>query len=204
MEQKYRIIKTGKECRAKLLSGMNQVCDVVKSTLGPKGKNVVFEAKGKVPRITNDGVSIAREFILKDEIEDLGAQIAIESAIKTNAMAGDGTSSTLVLVQAIANKVFNELNEKTSLIENNVDLMAKKREIETSCLKCIELLKKQAKKITKIEELERVAISSVEDEKLGKIIASMIWTIGVDGFVSVDDTYEFDMDISVVSGMKKY
>jgi len=200
----YRIIKKDNEAREALKRGIDAVVDVVKMTLGPRGRNCIFEYKNKVPRVTNDGVSIAREIILKDEIEDLGAQTVIEAGQKTNQMVGDGTTSSMVLTQKIVEKAFEAFDTKSSLVGGGQDPMSIKREIDRNCEKVVEELKKSAKKITKLEDIENVAITSMEDEKIGKIIAEMVKRVGVNGFISVDDSYNYETETDIIEGMKFY
>lgn len=197
----YLIIKRGSEARKALKRGIDEVVDTVKTTLGGKGRNSIFEMKNKPPRVTNDGVSIAKEIILEDEIENLGAQAIIDAAIKTNDMVGDGTTTTMVIAQALIDSVFKELAEG-SMLSDSADLMGKRREIFDTCDKAIEKLEKKAKKIEKIEDIEKVATSSVEDEKWGKIVAEMVEKVGKDGFVSVDDSYFYETETEVVNGMR--
>lgn len=200
----YRIIKKGSEAREKLKSGIDQVVDTVKTTLGSKGRNSIFEYRGKVPRVTNDGVSIAKEIIIKDEIEDLGAQAVIDVAVKTNDMVGDGTTTSMVLSQSIIQKAFENFDSGKSLIDTKGDAMEIKRQIDKECKEIIKKLESKAKKIKTKEDLKNVAIASMEDEKLGKTISEIVWKVGKDGFVAVDDSYQYEIETDVIAGMKVY
>lgn len=198
----HRLIKTGIECRKALKKGIDAVADIVKKTLGPQGRNVIIEMQKSVPRITNDGVSVAREVVLKDEIEDLGAQAVIDAAVKTNEQVGDGTTTSIVLSQAIVNEAIKRLDEKSSIIGSSCNLMEIKREIKKSCDEVIKKLGKVSKIIKTKDDLENVAITSIEDEKMGKIVADIVWKIGKDGYVGVEDSYLQETETNVIPGMK--
>jgi len=198
----HRLIKTDKECRMALKRGVDAVADVVKKTLGPYGRNVIIERKKKVPRITNDGVSVASEIVLKDETEDVGAQAVIDAAIKTNEQVGDGTTTSIVLAQAVFEEVINRLDEKNSILSSSCNLLDLKRKIDKSCKEVVKKLIKSSKQIKTKEDLDNVAITSIEDEEMGKIVSNMVWTIGKDGFVNVEDSFLQETETDIIKGMK--
>ena len=129
----YKIIKTGHEAREAIKIGIDAVADVVKHTLGPKGRNVVIGNLHGEPKITNDGVSIAKEVVLKDEIENLGADMLKDVAKKTNDGAGDGTTTATVLAQAIISKGFDMLEDENKMGGSSSNPMDIKKSIDTSC-----------------------------------------------------------------------
>ena len=199
MYEDYKIIKTGQEARDALKKGIDAVADVVKHTLGSKGRNVVLGNKHGEPTITNDGVSIAKEIILEDEIENLGADILKDVSQKTNEDAGDGTTTATVLAQAIINKGFKMLESGLGNTANPVDI---KKEIDVACKIIIDELKKNAKKVNNKEELKQIAVASVEDEKIGEIIADTVSKVGEYGVVTTEDGDIQGVHAEVVEGMK--
>jgi len=201
-KQHYRIIKKGQEARESLKNGVDKVVDVVKTTLGPYGKNNIFEERGRTPIITNDGVTLARQILLEDEIEELGASTATETALKTNEMVGDGTSTSLVLMQSILNEAFKRLDTGKSLLQGEINAMGVKREIDESLKNVLSKLNNKAKKIESQEDIRKVAFASVEDEFWADKIAEMMHELGKDGFVAVDDTYFYESDIEIIKGMR--
>ena len=112
-----KLILSGDEARQKLIKGVNTVADVVKSTLGPKGRNVIIKKNGTAPLITNDGATIAKEISLKDEFEDVGAQLVINASSKTNKEAGDGTTTTAILTQSLINEGMKEIEKGVDPID---------------------------------------------------------------------------------------
>lgn len=181
-----KLIKTGQDAREALRRGIDKVADCVKVTLGPSGKNAILGRQGITPRITNDGVSIAREIELEDEFEELGAMIVKEASSLADIKGGDGTTTTTVLLQAIVNSVFNSFNDSGSLVKKNFNSIAIKKEITEACRLVVEKLKEKAKPITK-KQIYDVALVSAEFDWLAKIITSVFEKIGVDGYVKVEE-----------------
>ncbi len=181
--------------RKALKNGIDKVANAVKITIGPKGRNVVLDKGYGAPTITNDGVSIAREITLSDKVENMGAEIIKEVASKTNDIAGDGTTTAVILTQAIAEEGF----KKTTL---GVNAMGVKLGIEAASKAVVEELRKMAKPIKNKEEIKQVATISAESEEFGEIIADAIDKVGKDGVVTVEESQSFIVESDVVSGMQ--
>ncbi len=188
-----RIIFSEKAHRA-LKNGVNKVSDVVRLTLGPRGRNVVLDKGYGAPMVTNDGVTIAKEIDLKDKFENMGAEIVKEAAQKTNDAAGDGTTTAVVLMQAI----FNEGLKKIGMGVNPVGL---RLGIEAAAQEIVAALKAIAKPIQSKDEVMQVASISAESEVIGKIIADTINRVGKDGVVTVEESQSFGIDSEVVEGI---
>lgn len=183
------------EAREALKRGVDKVADAVKVTIGPRGKNVVLERSYGGPMITNDGVSIAREISLKNKFENMGAEILKEVASKTNDIAGDGTTTSMIIAQAI----IKEGMKKTTM---GVNAMGIKAGIEKASEEVVKELKLSAKSITKKEEIKQVATISAESEEIGKIIADTIDKVGKDGVVTVEESQSFGIESEVVKGLE--
>ncbi len=183
------------EAKKSLKRGVDAVADAVKVTLGPKGRNVVLDKGYGSPTITNDGVSIAKEISLKDKFENMGAEIAKEVATKTNDIAGDGTTTSVVLTQAI----FTEGLRQTSM---GVGVMGVRHGIERATEEVVKALKEMAKPIKSREEIRQVATISAENEEIGKIIADTIDKVGKDGVVTVEESQTVGVDSEVVQGLQ--
>lgn len=183
------------EARALLKKGVDAVADAVKVTIGPRGRNVVLDKGYGAPTITNDGVSIAKEVVLKDKIENMGAEIVKEVATKTNDSAGDGTTTAIVLTQAIVHEGLKEMNAGTNV-------MGMKLGIETAAHEVVKELKAIAKQIKSKEEIMQIAKISAESEELGKIIAQTIDKVGKDGVVTVEESQAFGIESDIVEGMQ--
>lgn len=183
------------DAKKALKRGVDAVADAVKVTLGPKGRNVVLDKGYGSPTITNDGVSIAKEISLKDKFENMGAEIAKEVATKTNDIAGDGTTTSVVLTQAI----FNEGLRQTSM---GVGVMGVRHGIERATEEVVKALKEMAKPIKSREEIRQVATISAENEEIGKIIADTIDKVGKDGVVTVEESQSVGVDSEVVQGLQ--
>ncbi len=190
-----KIIKFNEEARKSLKKGIDVVADAVKITIGPRGRNVVFEKAYGGPTITNDGVSIAKEIVLKDKFENMGAEIAKEVATKTNDIAGDGTTTSMVLLQAI-------VSEGTKHTSMGVNAMMLRTGIETASTEAIKALRSIAKPIKSKEEIRQVATISAESEEIGHIIADTIEKVGKDGVVTVEESQSIGIDSEVVEGME--
>ncbi|MFZ2522163.1 MAG: chaperonin GroEL [Minisyncoccia bacterium] len=183
------------EARKKLKSGIDQVANVVKVTIGPKGRNVVLDKGYGSPTITNDGVSIAKEITLKDKFENMGAEIIKEVATKTNDVAGDGTTTSVILAQAIVSEGMRTLNMGLSV-------MGIRRGIESATDDIVKELKSSAKKINTKEEIRQVARISAESDEIGNIIADTIEKVGKDGVVTTEESPTFGVESEVVEGME--
>src|SRR3989338_8427711 len=169
------------DARKSIARGIAQAAHAVKVTLGPKGRNVVIEKSYGGPRITNDGVSIAKEISFKDRFENMGAEIVKEVATKTNDIAGDGTTTTVVLLQAL-------VEEGMKHTEVGLSAMGVRHGIEKASAEAVVALKSLAKKIVSDEEVRQVATISAESEEIGQIIADTIKEVGKDGVVTVEES----------------
>lgn len=183
------------EARKALKRGVDQVADVVKITIGPKGRNVVLDKGYGAPTITNDGVSIAKEIVLKDKFENMGAEIMKEVATKTNEIAGDGTTTSVVLAQAIIGEGMKHTNM-------GLGVMGVRSGIEAATVDVVSALKSMAKPINTKEEIRQVAVVSSESEDIGKIIANTIDKVGKDGVVTVEESQSFGVESEVVEGLE--
>ncbi|MFA6273402.1 MAG: chaperonin GroEL [Candidatus Paceibacterota bacterium] len=183
------------DARKALKRGVDKVADAVKITIGPRGRNVVFDRGYGAPTITNDGVSIAKEITLKDKFENMGAEIAKEVANKTNDVAGDGTTTSVILTQMI----FAEGLRQTGFGAN---AMAIRGGIEKATELVVKALKEIAKPIKDKEEIRQVAAISSENEAVGQIIADTIDKVGKDGVVTVEEAQTVGVDSEVVEGLE--
>jgi len=171
------------------------VAAAVKVTLGPKGRNVALDKSWGGPTITNDGVSIAKEITLADKFENMGASIVKEVATKTNDKAGDGTTTAVVLTQAI----IHEGLKRTALGAN---AMMVRRGIEAAARDAVDELKKMAREVKGKNDIRQVAMIAAESEELGKIIADTVEKVGKDGVVTVEESQSFGIDSDFVDGME--
>ncbi len=186
----------GQNARTKILNGVNILADVVKVTLGPKGRNVAYERSFGGPAITKDGVTVAKEIELKDNLENMGAQMVREVASKTADVAGDGTTTATVLAQAI----FREGNKYVTAGANPMEL---KRGIDKAVIAVVNSIKKAAKHITSKKEIEQVAtISANSDEQIGRQIADAMEKVGQDGVITVEEAKGMESELVVVEGMQ--
>jgi chaperonin GroEL len=174
-------LRFGADARELLLAGVDQLADAVKSTLGPKGRNVILEKITGSPVVTNDGVTIAREIHLKNQFENMGAQLVKEAAIKTNDIVGDGTTTATVLAQAI-------VHEGMAAIDKGANPVLVKRGIDLAVGRLVEYLGTVAHPVATEDDYRRVAaISANDDEAVGAVIAKALHTVGDGGIVTVDD-----------------
>lgn len=183
------------KARRALKSGVDKVADVVKVTLGPRGRNVVLDKGYGTPTITNDGVSIAKEITLRDKFENMGAEIVKEVATKTNDLAGDGTTTAVVLTQALV----AEGMKHTTMGLNAMGIRAG---MELALEKVVDALKKAAKPIQNKDEVKQVATISAESPEIGSIIAETIEKVGKDGVVTVEESQAFGIEAEVVEGLE--
>lgn len=183
------------KARQAIKRGIDQLASAVKITLGPKGRNVALGKSFGGPQITNDGVTIAKEIELEDKFEDMGAELAKEVASKTNDAVGDGTTTSVVLMQSI-------INEGLKYTTAGVNVVALRRALEEGRDEVVSELKKMSKPIKSKEEVEHVATISAESKELGKIIAEAIEEVGKDGAVTVEESQGTGIEKEVVEGMQ--
>jgi chaperonin GroEL len=188
-------ITYGEEARQSILKGVNKLADAVKVTLGPKGRNVVIEKKFGSPTITKDGVTVAKEIELKDELENAGAQMVREVASKTSDTAGDGTTTATVLAQAI----YREGIKNVTAGANPMDV---KRGIEMAVKAAIESIDKLSKPVEGKDIAHIGTISANNDEEIGQIIAQAMDKVGKDGVITVEEARGLDTVLEVVEGMQ--
>lgn len=183
------------EARKALKKGIDAVANVVKVTIGPRGRNVVLDKSYGAPVITNDGVSIAKEIALRDRFENMGVEIIKEVANKTNDVAGDGTTTSVILTQSI-------ISEGLKHSSMGVNAMSLRAGIEEAANKAVAILGQIAKPIKNKDEIRQVATISAESEELGSIIAETIEKVGKDGVVTVEESQTFGVDSEVVEGLE--
>ena len=188
-------LKYGEEARKALESGLNQLADTVKITLGPKGRNVVLEKKFGAPLITNDGVTIAKEIELEDPFENMGAQLVKEVATKTNDVAGDGTTTATLLAQAM-------VHEGLRNVAAGANPMGIRRGIEAAVSEAVDGLKAHSKKVETKQEIAQVASISASDKRIGELIADAMEKVGNDGVITVEEGKTMKTELSVVEGMQ--
>ena len=188
-------IKFGSDARTRILNGINTLADAVKATLGPKGRNVIIEKSFGAPRITKDGVTVAKEIDLKDKFENLGAQAIREVASKTNDVAGDGTTTSTVLAQAISAEGFKA-------VAAGLNPMDIKRGIDKAVSVAIEEIKKASKKISSRDEIAQVGtISANGDQEIGSKIADAMEKVGANSPITVEEAKGLEFEVEVVEGM---
>jgi len=188
-----KIITTDAEAQAKLLKGVDMVADIVKRTLGPSGSNVVYTTNG-TPTVTNDGVSIALQVLSNDEIEQVGIDLIKQSSLQTNNKIGDGTTTSIVLAQAIAHAGFNEVNKGRSALEVRTQIM-------DECEQVVKFLEEQASPVEG-DMLRNVAYTSVENKEYGDLIANTLERVGPDGVVMVDYSQELGVTATFTEGLE--
>ena len=181
--------------RKKLKVGVDKLANTVKVTLGPKGRNVVLDKGFGAPTITNDGVTIAKEIELEDKIENLGAEIIKEVASKTNDVAGDGTTTAVVLSQAL-------ISEGLKNVTAGANPLALKRGIEKGVKKIVEILKEISKPVLKKSEIAQVATISAEYSELGNLIAQVMEEVGKDGVITIEESQTFGLQKEIVKGLQ--
>ena len=188
-------ILSGEDARKALERGVDALVNTVKVTLGPKGRNVVLERKFQTPLITNDGVTIAKEIELKDQFENMGAQIIKEVSIKTNDVAGDGTTTAAVLAQAI----IKEGNKNFAAGANPIILKKGiKKAVDFVCKE----LKNQSRAVDDEKAIEQIASISAGDEEVGKLISLAMQKVGKDGVITVEEGKTMETSLEVVKGMR--
>jgi chaperonin GroEL len=189
-------VKFGQDARERMLHGVDVLANAVRVTLGPKGRNVVLEKSFGAPRITKDGVTVAKEIELDDRFENMGAQMVREVASKTSDTAGDGTTTATVLAQAI-------VKEGAKSVAAGANPMDLKRGIDLAVSAVIAELSAKAKKVTSSEEIAQVGtISANGDQEIGAMIAKAMQKVGNDGVITVEEAKAFETELDVVEGMQ--
>ena len=189
-------VKFSTEARDKMLRGVDILANAVKVTLGPKGRNVVLDKSFGAPRITKDGVTVAKEIELSDKFENMGAQMVREVASKTNDLAGDGTTTATVLAQAI-------VREGARSVAAGMNPMDLKRGIDLAVSAVVEDLKRHARKVTKNDEIAQVGtISANGDTEIGRHLAEAMAKVGNDGIITVEEARSLETELEVVEGMQ--
>jgi len=189
-------VKFNTDARERMLRGVDVLANAVKVTLGPKGRNVVIDKSFGAPRITKDGVSVAKEIELEDKFENMGAQMLREVASKTNDLAGDGTTTATVLAQAI-------VKEGAKAVASGMNPMDLKRGIDIAVDAVVKELKTNARKITSNSEIAQVGtISANGDEEIGKYLAEAMEKVGNEGVITVEEAKTAETELEVVEGMQ--
>src|SRR5919108_6138974 len=191
-----KIVKFERDARDSILRGVTILADAVTVTLGPKGRNVVLDKSFGAPRITKDGVAVAKEIELPDKFENMGAQMVREVASKTSDQAGDGTTTATVLAQAI-------VREGMKYVASGMNPMDLKRGIDQAVAAVVEGLKKISRPCTSSKEVAQVgAISANLDTEVGKIIADAMDKVGKEGVITVEDGQALENELDLVEGMQ--
>jgi len=188
-------IRFNEDARARLKAGVDKLANAVKITLGPKGRNVAIEKGFGAPNITHDGVTIAKEIELADKYENLGAELVKEVAIKTNDVAGDGTTTATLLAQAI-------IDEGIKLVASGVNPVEIRKGINKKTKEIVEELKKISKDVSSNEEIAQIATISAQNTEVGKLIADAMEEVGKNGVITVEESKTFGLSKEVVKGMQ--
>ncbi|HEX3502091.1 MAG TPA: chaperonin GroEL, partial [Xanthobacteraceae bacterium] len=189
-------VKFSVEARDKMLRGVDILANAVRVTLGPKGRNVVIDKSFGAPRITKDGVTVAKEIELEDKFENMGAQMVREVASKTSDIAGDGTTTATVLAAAI-------VKEGAKAVAAGMNPMDLKRGIDIAVAAVVEDIKKRSKKVGSSSEVAQVGtISSNGDSNVGKMIANAMQKVGNEGVITVEEAKSLDTEVEIVEGMQ--
>jgi chaperonin GroEL len=191
-----KLVKFGPDARARMLRGVDILADAVKVTLGPKGRNVVLDKSFGAPRITKDGVTVAKEIELEDKFENMGAQMVREVASKTSDIAGDGTTTATVLAQAI-------VREGAKAVAAGMNPMDLRRGIDAAVHAVIEDIKKRSKKVKTNQEIAQVGTISANGEReIGEMIAKAMEKVGNEGVITVEEAKGLETELDVVEGMQ--
>ncbi|WP_278878018.1 chaperonin GroEL, partial [Paracoccus yeei] len=189
-------VKFNTDARDRMLRGVNILADAVKVTLGPKGRNVVIDKSFGAPRITKDGVSVAKEIELSDKFENMGAQMVREVASRTNDEAGDGTTTATVLAQAI-------IKEGLKSVAAGLNPMDLKRGIDLATTKVVEAIKAAARPVNDSDEVAQVGTISANGEaQIGRFIADAMQKVGNEGVITVEENKGMETEVEVVEGMQ--
>lgn len=188
-------IKYGAEARAALASGVDQLADTVRVTLGPKGRNVVLDKSYGTPTITNDGVTIAKEIELEDGFENMGAQLVKEVATKTNDVAGDGTTTATVLAQAM-------IHEGMKNLEAGANPIILRNGMKKATDAAVEAIKKMSSKVSSNDHIAKVAAISAGNEEVGQMVAKAMDEVSKDGVITIEESKTMQTELEVVEGME--
>lgn len=189
-------VKFGTDARTKMLNGVDILADAVKVTLGPKGRNVVLDKSFGAPRITKDGVTVAKDIELSDKFENMGAQMVREVASKTNDVAGDGTTTATVLAQAI-------VREGAKAVAAGMNPMDLKRGVDMAVESVVNEIAKRSKKVTTNAEIAQVGtISANGDSEVGAMLAQAMERVGNEGVITVEEAKSLETELDVVEGMQ--
>jgi chaperonin GroEL len=189
-------VRFGSDARGRMLAGVDMLADAVKVTLGPKGRNVVIDKSYGAPRITKDGVAVAKEIELADKFENMGAQMVREVASKTNDIAGDGTTTAIVLAHAI-------VREGLKAVAAGMNPMDLRRGVDKAVVALVDELAKRSKKITTKAETAQVGTISANGEaEIGQMIAEAMQKVGNEGVITVEEAKSMDTELEVVEGMQ--
>src|ERR1700756_652601 len=189
-------IRQGTDARERMLLGIDTLANAVRVTLGPKGRNVVIEKSFGAPRITKDGVTVAKEIELEDKFENMGAQMVREVAQKTNDQAGDGTTTATVLAHGI-------VKEGAKAVAAGMNPMDLKRGIDLAVAAVVEDLKSHAKKIGSNDEIAQIGtISANGDKEIGRFLADAMAKVGNEGVITVEEAKSLESELEVVEGMQ--
>ena len=190
-----KMITYGEDARKKLQSGIDQLADTVKITLGPKGRNVVLGKKYGAPLVTNDGVTIAKEIELEDAFENMGAQLVREVATKTNDVAGDGTTTATVLAQSI-------IKEGLRNLASGANPMVMRKGMQKAVDTAVEAIKSNSESVKGSEDIARVGTVSSGDEEVGKLIAEAMEKVSASGVITIEESKTAETGLDVVEGMQ--
>ena len=188
-------IKYGAEARKALESGVNQLADTVRVTLGPKGRNVVLSKSYGSPLITNDGVTIAKEIELEDAFENMGAAVVKEVATKTNDVAGDGTTTATVLAQAM-------INEGMKNLAAGANPIVLRKGMKKAADEAVDAINKMSKKVTGKDQIAKVAAISAGDEEVGALVADAMEKVSKDGVITIEESKTMETELDLVEGME--
>jgi chaperonin GroEL len=189
-------VRFSTDARDKMLRGVDILADAVRVTLGPKGRNVVIEKSFGAPRITKDGVTVAKEIELHDKFENMGAQMVREVASKTNDIAGDGTTTATVLAASI-------VKEGVKSVAAGMNPMDLKRGVDLAVAEVVKDIERRAKKVKSSEEVAQVGtISSNGDRSIGDMIAKAMQKVGNEGVITVEEAKTAETELDVVEGMQ--
>jgi chaperonin GroEL len=191
-----KIIEYNQEARQKLADGAKKLSDAVSSTLGPFGRNVIIEKSNELPQSTKDGVTVAKSITLKDPIENIGAEVVKQAAIKAANTAGDGTTTTTLLAYAM-------INEGLSSVRSGANAVEIKKGIDAAVKEVVSALRENSKDISSEEQLKQVAtISANNDESTGELIATAIEKVGREGVVAIEESKTGETSLEVVEGIQ--
>lgn len=188
-------IRFSDEAKNTIFAGVKKVADAVKVTMGPKGRNVILERSYGAPIVTNDGVTVAKEIDLEDKVENIGASLVKEAATKTNDAAGDGTTTTVVLVEAI-------IKEGLRYIRSGVNPFSLGKGLHKAVDLVVSEIQKEAKDVSQKEEIQQIATISAQDEQVGELIAEIMDEVGKDGVVTVEEGKSIGLEKDLVKGMQ--